>query len=196
MPQDFPIERRTILGGLASLAVMPAAAATRERYVFDRTGGTLEFTAHHLGILSSTGRFDDFAAVLLIDADRPLTTTVSVIVRTGSVQLAYPGAVDLLRSPDFFDVEKYPEARFDGAATGQGSLDRFDLAGTLTIRGITRPFAMQARLLGRRRDEARGKDVANFSAAGEMRRSEFGMTSEASAISDRIGLSVHVSLIV
>lgn len=188
--------RVLLLGGVAALAAPPARAASRERFVFDRTGGTLEFTARHLGILSSSGRFDDFSAELLIDPDQPLTTTVSVTVRTGSVQLAYPGAVELLRSPDFFDVERFPEARFDGAATGQGSLERFDLAGNLTIRGITRPFAMQARLLGRRRDEARGKDIANFSAAGEMKRSEFGMTSEASAISDRIGLAVRVSLIV
>ncbi|MEO3471263.1 YceI family protein [Roseomonas sp. CAU 1739] len=196
MIQVCPIERRALLGGLAALAGTSASASTTERYVFDQTQGTLEFTARHLGILSSTGRFDDFSAVLLIDPDRPLTTTVAVIVRTASAALAYPGAVELLRSPEFFDVAEFPEARFDGAATGQGSLDRFSLAGNLTIRGITRPFSMQARLLGRRRDEARGKDIANFSASGEMKRSEFGMTAESSAISDRIGLSVRVSLIV
>lgn len=190
------IGRRPLAAGLAALMARPARAASRNRYVFDQQQGRLEFTARHLGVLSSTGLFQDFSAELLIDPDRPLATAVTVTVRTAAVALAYPGAVDLLRSADFFDVQQYPQAHFDGAATGQGSLDRFALAGNLTIRGITRPYAMQARLLGRRRDAARGADVADFSAAGTMKRSEFGMTTETAAISDTIGLSVRVSLIV
>ncbi len=196
MPQPLPIGRRALAGGLAALAARPALGAARSRYVFDQHRGRLEFSARHLGVLTSTGRFEDFAAVLQIDPDRPLTTAVAVTVRTAVVALAYPGAVEMLRSPDFFDVDRYPEAHFTGAATGQGSLDRFALAGDLTIRGITRPYAMQARLLGRRRDAALGVDVADFSATGPMKRSAFGMTAETAAISDTIGLSVRVSLIV
>jgi polyisoprenoid-binding protein YceI len=187
--------RRLFAGGVAALATGPARAETRRRYAFDQKGGTLEFTARHLGVLSSTGRFDDFMAELLIDPDRPLTSRVQATVRTGAIDIAYPGAVDLLRSPAFFDVEKYPEARFTGAATGQGSLERFTLAGDLTIRGITRPFRMEARLLGRERDAALGGDVANFSAAGDMKRSEYGMVADAASISDTIRLSVRVRIL-
>jgi polyisoprenoid-binding protein YceI len=196
MSPEFLIQRRPLLGGLAALAATPARAVTRERYVFDQTRGQLEFTARHLGILSSTGKFDDFSAELLIDPAQPLTTLVSVTVRTAAVELAYPGAVDLLRSPDFFDVERFPEARFTGAATGQGSLADFGLAGELTIRGISRPFTMAARLVDRRRDASLGKDVATFTAAGTMKRSEFGMTADSAAISDAIRLAVHVTLVV
>ena len=196
MSPEFLIRRRPLLGGIAALLATPALAGTRERYVFDQTRGQLEFTARHLGILSSTGKFDDFAAELLIDPDRPLTTLVTVTVRTAAVELAYPGAVDLLRSPAFFDVERFPEARFTGAATGQGSLDDFGLAGELTIRGISRPFTMNAKLLDRHRDATLGKDVATFTATGTMKRSEFGMTTDSAAISDAIRLAVHVSLIV
>jgi len=196
MPQPLPIGRRALAGGLAALAARPALGAARSRYVFDQHRGRLEFSARHLGVLTSTGRFEDFAAVLQIDPDRPLTTAVAVTVRTAVVALAYPGAVDLLRSPDFFDVEHFPEARFTGAATGRGSLAGFGLAGELTIRGITRPFAMDARLVDRRRDATLGADVAAFAATGEMKRSEYGMTAESAAISDTIRLAVHVSLIV
>lgn len=196
MPYPLLIGRRILAGGLAAMVVRPARAATRSRYVFDETRGQLEFTARHLGILSSTGRFENFAAELLIDPEQPLTTAVTVTVHTAAIALAYPGAVDLLRSPAFFDVEHFPEARFTGAATGRGSLAGFGLAGELTIRGITRPFAMDARLVDRRRDATLGADVAAFAATGEMKRSEYGMTAESAAISDTIRLTVHVSLIV
>lgn len=189
------IARRRLAGGLGGL-VLARPASARTRYVFDQDNGRLEFVARHLGVLSSTGRFDDFSGELLIDPDRPLTTSVDVTVRTAAVELAYPGAVDLLRSAAFFDVERYPVATFRGAATGEGSLERFALAGELTIRGITRPYRMDARLLGRKRDEALGRDVAEFSAGGEMKRSEFGMTTEQAAISDTIRLVVRVRILV
>lgn len=190
------IGRRAVAGGLGALVMARPAAAALNRYVFDESAGRLEFIARHLGVLSSTGQFRDFAAELLIDPDSPLTSRVAVTVRTAAVSLAYPGAVELLRSPDFFDVERFPEASFNGAATGEGSLSRFALAGELTIRGITRPHRMEARLVERRRDEALGRDVVAFSAGGELKRSEFGMTAETAAISDAIRLSVHVRLVV
>ena len=189
------VGRRAWAGGIAGLALARPAAA-RSRYVFDHGGGRLEFVARHLGVLSSTGRFEDFTAELTIDPDRPLTANVEVTVRAAAVALAYPGAVELLRSPAFFDVEKYPEATFDGAATGEGTLARFFLAGNLTIRGITRPHRMEARLLERKMDPALGREVAEFSAAGDMKRSEFGMTADQAAISDTIRLAVRVRLLV
>ena len=185
------IGRRALAGGACALA-LPAAARTR--YVFGPEVGRLEFVARHLGVLTSNGRFEDFSAELLIDPERPLTSAVEVTVRTAAVALAYPGAVELLRSPAFFDVERFPEASFHGTASGEGSLSRFTLVGALTIRGITRPHRMEARLLDRRRDPALGREVAEFSAAGEMRRSEFGMTAETAAISDTIRLVVRVRL--
>lgn len=190
------IGRRALVGALLAAPALPRAAQARTRYVFDHTAGRLEFVARHLGVLSSTGRFEDFGAELLIDPDRPLTTRVDVTVRTAAVALAYPGAVDLLRSPAFFDVERFPEARFTGQATGEGTLARFPLAGELTIRGITRPYRMEARLVDRRRDATLGRDVAEFSGGGVMKRSEFGMVTEQAAISDEIRLAVRVRIIV
>ncbi|MBR0673983.1 YceI family protein [Neoroseomonas soli] len=189
------IGRRTLVGGLGALALARPAAA-RTRYVFGQDVGRLEFIARHLGVLTSTGRFENFSAELMIDPDSPLTASVDVTVHTAAVALAYPGAVDLLRSPAFFDVEHFPEASFRGAATGEGSLAGFVLAGELTIRGITRPHRMQGRLVDRRRDPALGRDIAEFSAGGELKRSDFGMTADQAAISDLIRLVVRARLIV
>jgi polyisoprenoid-binding protein YceI len=192
----LPTGRRSLAVGLGGALLLGRPALARTRYVFDHSVGRLEFVARHLGVLSSTGRFEDFAAELMIDPDRPLTTHVEVTVRTAAVALAYPGAVELLRSPAFFDVERFPEARFNGAATGEGSLARFPLAGELTIRGVTRPHRMEARLVGRQRDAALGRDIAEFSGSGTMKRSEFGMTAEPAAISDEIRLVVRVRIII
>ena len=196
MPTPTAFGRRSLLAlGLATPA-MAQPAETRARYAFGERDGRLEFIASHLGLLSSTGRFESFAATLLIDPARPLTADIAVDVMTEAVALPFPGAVDLLRSPDFFDVARHPLATFRGAATGEGTLARFGIAGQLTIRGITRPQRMEARLLERRMDATLGREVADFDATGTLRRSEFGMVAERFAIGDVIRLTVKVRLVV
>lgn len=186
--------RRTVLLAGMGLAARPAQA--RSRYTFDQAAGSIVFIARHLGLLSSTGRFERFDATLLIDPDRPLASEVSVVVHTEAIALAYPGAVELLRSPPFLDVARFPTAHFRGAATGEGDFDGFPLRGEMTIRGVSQPLAMHARLIDRRPDPALGREVASFSAEGTLLRSAFGMVTERWAISDRIDLRIHVRLVV
>lgn len=188
------MDRRRALLALTALAAAGPARAQRNLYEFDQNIGRLEFSARHLGLLSSTGRFERFTAILRLDPARPTSAEVMVEVQTGFVTLPYPGAEDLLRSPDFFDSERYPLARFQGRADATGSADRFAMRGELTIRGITRPHAMEARLVERRREGA--QEIARFTASGTMRRGEFGMTADRLLISDAITLSVEVRLIV
>src|SRR5690348_4055922 len=79
-----------------------------------------------------------------------------------------------LRSADFFDVAHHPTATFSARATGwQGS--RGELAGELTLRGVTRPVTLQAEYLGCTADPWGGHRVV-FSAAGTIEREDWGLT--------------------
>jgi polyisoprenoid-binding protein YceI len=191
MPAMRP--RRALLA-LAALAAAKPAAAQGNLYEFDERIGQLSFSARHLGLLSSTGRFERFRVLLRLDPANPMSAMVDVEVQTGFVTLPYPGAEDLLRSPDFFDSERHPAARFRGRAEPAGSPERFVLRGELTLRGVTRPQAMEARLIERRREG--GQEIARFTASGTLRRSEFGMTAERLLISEAITLGVEVRLVV
>lgn len=187
-----------MLGGLIGAAVLPVAAARagQSRYVFDQSAGMLTFVAHHLGLFTSTGQFDRFQAEVLLDPRDATSASVNVVVETGSVSLDWPGAVALLRSPDFFDVAAYPTARFRGAAKGVGVATAFPIVGDLSLRGITRPFPMQSRLLGRTHDAALGADFATFSVKGTLSRAAYGMTADSIAIGDavQVGMTVRLRL--
>ncbi len=191
--------RRALLAApLAPIALAgPIAGGARAqgalRYEFDEAAGRVGFSARHLGFFRSHGEFRRFRATLLLDPARPTEADVEGVVEAASAHVPFPGADDLLRSETFFDAARFPEARFRGRASGAGEAHAFPVAGELTIRGITRPFAMQARLVGRERD-AQGAEVANFEAAGTLRRSEFGMLAERVLISDDIALSIAVRI--
>lgn len=187
------LRRRATLASLVALA-WPAAAAGRV-WRFDHTVGLISFTARHFGLFSSTGRFERFRATVALDPADPSDARVEAVVDTAAVSHPWPAAGPLLRSGAFFDSERFPEARFTGRASGVTADAAFPLAGALSVRGVERPFRMEARLAQRGFSAAAGGEVADFSAAGELDRTEFGMLAEREAIADMIGLSVQVRLL-
>jgi polyisoprenoid-binding protein YceI len=195
--QPLLLPRRALAGAvvpLLGIAARPARAARVFR--FDHTQGRLEFIARHLLVLNSTGQFSRFNCELILDPDKPETARVTVQVETASIAHAYPGAADLLRSPAYFDAERWPIARFSGRAKPGGRIEAFDLAGPLEIRGVTQPITMQARLSGRRRDATTGAEIVECTARGDISRTAFGMTADMLATADRVQLAVSVSLVI
>lgn len=182
---------RRALPLLAALPLAPARAQPR-RYSFTEREGRIAFTARHLGLLRSEGQFGRFRAELEIDPERPAAARVSGAVETASASVPYPGADELLRSEAFFDSARHPEASFQGVAPGAGNAERFPIEGDLAIRGIRRPWRLEARLVER----ARGPegDVARFEATGRLSRSAYGMVAERLLISDEIGLTISVRI--
>jgi polyisoprenoid-binding protein YceI len=185
--------RRATLAALIALP-LPAAAAGRV-WRFDHSVGRITFTARHFGVFSSTGRFERFRATVALDPADPSDARVEAAVETAAISHPWPAAGPLLRSPAFCDSERFPEARFAGRASGVAAGAAFPLTGTLSVRGIERPFRMEARLAGRGFDAAAGGEVADFAAEGVLDRTEFGMVAEREAIADQIGLSVRVRLL-
>lgn len=195
MTNGMRIGRRVALALAGGLA-LPRLGRAQGLYVFDQGQGKLEFTARHMGMFNSTGEFRRFSARMVLDPARLDQARVQVEVETASAFLAYPGANDLLRSPAYFDSARFPVARFEGRAGMAGNVERFAIGGELEIRGIRKPVEMEARLLSRRMDPAIGAEVAEFTASGDMRRSEYGMTADPQMISDVIRLTVSVRLAV
>ena len=196
-PEPPLIPRRALAGVMLPLMGLAAAPAQAARvFRFDHTQGRLEFIARHLMVLTSTGQFSRFACELILDPDKPETARVAVQVETASIAHAYPGAADLLRSPAYFDAERWPIARFSGHAKPGGRIEAFELIGPLEMRGVTQPVTMQARLSGRRRDAATGAEIVDCTARGEISRSAFGMVADRAATGDRVQLAVSVSLVI
>lgn len=172
---------------MMAVCVPWAARAQPARFAFDQAGGRVGFTAR-FGLLPFSGRFDRFEAALALDPAAPAGGEVSVSIQTAYLSVPLPGAADRLRGEPYFDVAHHPAARFTGRVEGS-SAEAFAIHGTLRLRGVERPLVMQGR--------ARRQGAATaFAAAGELRRSEFGMVEDPMLISDRITLSVSVRLAV
>ena len=117
---------------LIALALIPAAHADVRQA--GPIGGKLEFSGVQAGA-KFTGSFKNFHVKLDFDPAKPQTGSLDVTVETGSVDPQDGERDQVLKSPDFFWVEKHPQAVFHSAhfeRVGTG----WRATGELTIRGV------------------------------------------------------------
>jgi polyisoprenoid-binding protein YceI len=120
---------------LVALAVSPAALAGALQA--DQSSGRLEFSATQADA-KFNGAFTRFRVALEFDPAHPEQGRLDVTVDVASIDTQDPERDEILRGPDFFWVEKYPQAlyhagRFERAGAG------WRAPGELTIRGVKKP---------------------------------------------------------
>ncbi|GAC1411807.1 MAG: hypothetical protein NVSMB57_06900 [Actinomycetota bacterium] len=140
----------------------------------DLSHSTVEAVARHLMVSKVRGRFSDFDATITI-AENPAESTVEAVIRAASINTGNEQRDAHLVSPDFLDVERYPEITFRTSSLEQTGDATFNLHGDLTIRGVTRPVVLAAEYLGVVGDPWGGRR-AGFTARTEINREDFGMT--------------------
>ena len=143
------------------------------RWQIDPGHSEVAFIGRHFMLTKVRGRFTGVTGAITV-AEDPAESTVEVTIDMASVESGSQARDDHLRSPDFFDVTRHPTATFAARAGGwQGT--RGQLAGDLTICGITRPVTLQAEYLGHVADPWGGQR-AIFTAQGALNREDWDLT--------------------
>ena len=100
---------------------------------------------------------------------------VRVHIDAASIDTNEPKRDAHLRSPDFFDVEKFPELTFVSKRVESGSDGRYRVLGELTIHGVTREVELDTKYLGSGKDPW-GNERVGFEARASISRKDFGLT--------------------
>ena len=151
-----------------------AESTTTSTWSIDPTHTTVEFSVKHLMISTVRGHFGAVTGTIVLDEQNPLASSVTAEIDATSISTRTEQRDAHLRSPDFFDVEKYPTIRFESTRV-QRDGDHFDVYGNLTIRDVTREVVLHTTDEGRGGDPWGGQRAA-FSATGKIDRQEFGLT--------------------
>jgi polyisoprenoid-binding protein YceI len=150
-----------------------ASAPAATSWKLDPTHSSIEFSAKHMMITTVKGRFAEFEGIVTGDRQSPASASVNVTIQAASIDTRTEQRDAHLRSADFLDVETYPTITFRSTKV-EGTKERFTLTGDLTIRGITKPVALDVTLEGHGTDPW-GGTRAGFSATGRIDRREFGL---------------------
>jgi polyisoprenoid-binding protein YceI len=120
-------------------------------FALDKTHSEVLFQVRHL-VTKVRGRFTDFTGMVSFDPQRPEESSLTFAINATSVDTAAPDRDQHLRSDDFFAVDKYPTITFVSSRVEKKSEQRFDVTGTLTIRGVARQVTLPVDYLGGAKD--------------------------------------------
>ena len=143
-------------------------------WTLDPTHTAVEFEARHLMVAKVKGRFGEFEGALHI-AEDPTQSSTSVAIKAASIDTRTLQRDDHLRSPDFLEVEAYPELTFTSTGVEHDDGNDWKINGDLTIRGITKPVTLKMEYNGQTSDPFGGQR-AFFSAETKIDRDEWGLT--------------------
>jgi polyisoprenoid-binding protein YceI len=140
----------------------------------DRSHSEVAFQVRHL-LSKVRGRFTDFAGTIQFDPAHPEASHVDVIIQAASIYTAERDRDAHLRSADFFDTDRFPTLTFKSTSITPRGDNTYDVAGDLTIRGVTRPVTLAASYLGTAQDPW-GNTKFVFEGELTLKRKDFGLT--------------------
>ncbi|HEY6826762.1 MAG TPA: YceI family protein [Gemmatimonadaceae bacterium] len=171
------------------------------KWTIDPTHAEVGFSVRHMMIATVRGRFGAVSGTATVDEHNPKNSKVDVTIDARSVDTRQEMRDNHLRSPDFFDVEQFPNLHFvSKRIDGDPRKGEFRLIGDLTIRGVTREVELKAALEGEGKDPW-GNERAGFSASGKLNRTDFGLhwnqALEAGGVlvSDEVKLAIDVEMV-
>jgi polyisoprenoid-binding protein YceI len=152
---------------------MPNLLPTPGTWKIDPSHTTAGFVARHLMVTKVRGRFASLQGAIEITED-PTQSTVEITIDTPSVDTRDEKRDEHLRSPDFFDVEKFPYITFKSSKVEQHGGD-WKVSGDLTIKDVTRPVVLDVEYEGTVTDPWGGERIG-FTASTEVDREDWGLT--------------------
>jgi polyisoprenoid-binding protein YceI len=195
----FKVQRSSVIFALFLLATVSGFAQT-SNWNIDPAHSTAQFTVRHMGISNVTGNFTKVSGSVALDEKDITKSQVSASIDVNSVDTRVEMRDKDLRSPNFFDVEKYPTMEFKSKSIRKNG-DKLQVVGDLTIHGTTREVTLDVDGPTAEVSDPWGNGRRGLSATTTINRKEFGLvynnllkTGEA-AVGDVVKIQIDVELV-
>lgn len=161
-------------------------------YQADPSHTLVGWRVSHFGFNDYFGVFGDSTGRLDFDPAKPTAARVEITIPVANVTTASKELTEHLKGADFFEVAKFPEAKFvSRAVKGQGPT--FDIEGDLTIKGKTLPTTLKATFTGVGVNPMNKAETVGFHATTTIKRSDFGITYVLPLVSDEVRLDISAA---
>ena len=166
----------------------------------DATHSHATFAVRHMVVSTVKGKFNVLRGTLNLDETNPANSWIEAEVDAASIDTNEPNRDKHLRSPDFFDVEKYPKITFKSTKVEPVGDNEYKVTGDLTMHGVTKPVVFSVERSGEVKDPY-GFRRAGFSAKTKISRKEWGLTwnnlleTGGAVVSDEVKLEIDVAAV-
>lgn len=184
---------RLRLGSAFAALLLFAGPASAADYIVDTKGAhaSINFRIPHLGFSWLVGRFDTFSGTFRYDAANPSSAKISVEIDTATINSNHAERDKHLRAAEFLDVAQFPKATFVSKSVTPKGDGKADIAGDLTLRGITKPVTIEAEVIGGGKDPWGGYRQG-FAGKTKLVLADFGIVKELGPASKEVELDLHI----
>jgi polyisoprenoid-binding protein YceI len=159
----------------AALVLASAGTALASDWEIDPTHSNAQFSVRHMMVSTVRGQFGKVTGTVNLD-DKDLThSKVQVTIDASSVDTREPKRDTHLKSPDFFDVAKYPNITFTSTKVEKGAKGKLKVTGDLTMHGVTKPVVLAVDTPSAAIKNPWGKNVRGTSATATINRKDWGL---------------------
>ena len=179
----------------AAICVCATAQAT-DTFKIDSAHSTIAFKLRHM-LGTAKGHFAKFKGTIEIDREHPEQSSVTVTIDAASINTGIGKRDEHLRR-ELFNVARYPEITFKSRRVDQTGPNAGQIAGDLTMRGVTRPITLQIQLMSNPETLTRIPTSRWRARTAPLKRSEFGLvfsksTETVSMIADEVAVDIEIA---
>ncbi len=161
---------------MLTAALTLSSFAIASTWEADTAHSSANFSVKHLGISNVSGTLGDVTGKVEVD-DKDITKSkIEATVDLKGINTKMGKRDDHLRSPDFFDVEKFPSLSFKSTKVEKGEGNKLKVTGDLTIHGVTKPVTLDGELTAEVANPFSGAKTRGFSGTTTLNRKDFGLT--------------------
>lgn len=169
--------KKTLLVAAAAL-LMQTAVFAQSTWNLDKAHSKVTFTITHLAISDVDGTFKNIDANIVAAKPDFSDAKVTFTAQTASVSTDNDQRDGHLKSPDFFDVAKYPTLTFVSTGIKAAGTNKFKLSGNLTLNGVTKPVVLDMLYRGTVTNPMSKLPDAGFKITGAISRKDFNFGSK------------------
>lgn len=190
---QFTRKARLLGAGLA-VALFGVLPVQAETYQIDATHSAVDFSIRHL-VGRTKGKFKEFTGAIVYDEKAVEKSSVEAVIKVASLDTENERRDGHLRSPDFFDAEKYPEITFKSSKVEKGEGGKLLVTGDLTLHGVTKSVQLAVEVLGTGIHPMTNMPVAGFSSGLAIKRSDYGINNwvdKANVLGDEVEVGILI----
>ena len=173
----------------------------KNSYQIDPAHSRAHFTVRHMMITNVRGAFSNVTGNVVYDPENLAASSVDVSIDVATIDTHEPQRDAHLKSPDFFDAEKFPKILFQSKKVESAGDGELKVTGDLTIHGTSKEVVLNVEGPTPEGKDPWGNLRIGASATAKIKRSEFGLTWNATLetggflVGDDIKIELEVSLI-
>jgi polyisoprenoid-binding protein YceI len=127
---------------LVAFVALSATPALATEWKIDPSHSGAQFRVKHLGITNVDGVLGPIAGTIHIDDKDVTKSSVEVSIDVTQISTQNAQRDGHLKSPDFFDVAKYPTATFKSTKVEKAGKGKLKVTGDLTMHGVTKSVVL------------------------------------------------------